>query len=110
MYTDIINEAWAVYRRGDNDQKVKALNLIRQATNDQRKALQDTGVVRKENQVQEIVQIGIVEKWSDHDISQAAAALIGSQINLHLAAPTLDIEDAEIVEDDDEIEIDGSED
>jgi hypothetical protein len=104
IYDDVRKEAWRVYNRGDNDQRIKALNLIRQTTNDERKALQDTGVVRKENMVQETVQIGLVAKWDDSDVGQAASALIASQLNLHLAAPTADIDDAEIVEDDDDSE------
>jgi hypothetical protein len=102
VFRDIRTAAWSVHDRGDFDQKIKALNLIRQTTNDERKALQDTGVVRKENQVQESVQIGLVAKWDDSDVGVAAGALIASTLNLHLAPSTLDIEDAEIIEEEEE--------
>lgn len=101
QYDDIRREAWNVFNGADKETKLKALNLIRQTTDAQRKALQDTGVVRKENQVQETVQIGLVANWEDDEVGQAAAALIGARLNLHMGEPTPDIVDAEIVDEED---------
>jgi hypothetical protein len=106
QYDDIRREAWNVFNGADKDTKLKALNLIRQTTDAQRKALQDTGVVRKENQVQETVQVNLVSRFSDDEMGVAAAALISTGLNQHLGAPTPDIDDAEIVEDEDEDEED----
>lgn len=99
QYDDIIREAWKVADGADKETKLKALTTIRQTLDAKRKALQDTGVVRKENQVQETVQIGLVAHLDESNVLSAASALLASQLNLHLGEPTLDIEEAEIVED-----------
>lgn len=102
QYDDIITEAWAVHTGADKETKLKALTLIKQTMQAKEKSLQANGVVRKEAQVQEIVQISLVAQFDDRDIGKAAAALLGQNLTLHLAPPTPDIEDAEIVEDDEE--------
>lgn len=104
IYNDIIAECWNVHTGADKETKLKALTLIKQTTQAREKSLQNNGVVRKEMQVQETVQISLVSKYDDGDLGKAAAALLAQGLNLHLAAPTPDIdeddiEDAEIVED-----------
>ena len=101
QYEDVKREAWNIIDGADKETRLKALTTIRQTLDAQRKALQDTGVVKKENQVQEIVHMGLVAKWDEQDVGRAAAALVASQLNLHLEAPSLDeegVEYAEVIE------------
>lgn len=109
QYDDILREAWRVCDGADKEVKLKALTTIRQILDSKRKALQDTGVVRKENQVQEIVQIGLVANFTELDVGKAAAALLASQLNLHMGQPTLDVESTAEVEQYDDAELEDDE-
>ena len=95
QYDDIIHEAWAVHTGADKETKLKALTLIRQTMQAKEKSLQNNGTLKKDVQVSETVQVSLVSKFDDEGIGQIAQALLGSRLNLHLAAPTLDIEEEE---------------
>lgn len=104
QYDDLIREAWSVHTGADKETKLKALTLIKQTMQAKEKSLQANGVVRKEAQVQETVQISLVSRFDDASVGNMAAALLGSQMNLSLSPPTPDvIDDAELVEDEEEV-------
>ncbi|MCF6205298.1 MAG: hypothetical protein L3J47_00190 [Sulfurovum sp.] len=106
MYNYVISECDAINRNSnDPDIQLKALTQIRQTVQAREKSLQSTGVLHKENPVVDtVVKVALVANMSGETLGQTAAALIGTKLTLHLAPPTLDIEDAEFEEYTDEEE------
>jgi len=96
QYDDIISTAWKIAKSSPTEDRLRALDLIRKTVNDKRKAIQDVGVIKKENKVVEHT-ISILDEWSEENKQQAVQALIGMNMPT-LGEPTPDIEEAEIVE------------
>jgi predicted DNA-binding protein (UPF0251 family) len=103
-YDDIISAAWDEFTRAPKGttHRLKSLDAVRNATNDKRKALQEAGVVRNEDQKTALtVNLGVVGEWSDDVKKAAITALINSATKTDLLDPVPDedgIVDAEIVE------------
>ena len=100
MYNYVISECDAINRKSkDPDIQLKALTQIRQTVQAREKSLQSTGVLHKEDPVVDtVVKVALVANMSGETLGQTAAALLGTKLTLHLAPPTLDIEDAEFEE------------
>lgn len=104
-YDDIIAEAWQEYLSAPKGttHRLKSLDSVRNAVNDKRKALHESGVVRNEDHVTGVtVNLGVVGQWSDAVKEAAIKALISNATKTELLDPVPDqhnIIDAEYVED-----------
>lgn len=88
-YRDIIREAWVVYRDGNDETKIKSMNLIRQTQNDLRKALQDTGVVKREQQPIQANQFNFnfLSEINNKTVEEAIQTLVGLELTTELQDP-----------------------
>lgn len=97
-YDDIIHRAWEMFAKTDADTKIKTLHLIRQTLNDRRKALQDTGVVKKESPQAAIgqqINLQIVGDMDEETKTKAVHAFLAGAMTPGLPEPTPDSDDNE---------------
>lgn len=104
-YDDIWSECWKIASEtNDKELKLKAMTAARLALNDKRKALQETGVVKKEmvgnnNQI----HVNLIGGLTPEQIEKAALSFLNSGMKTQLQMPEPDVIDVdEESEDEDE--------
>jgi len=95
-YDDVIARCWELHSEGTPDEKLKALNLVRQTLNDQKKALIDTGVIKKEHQINQQVEIGLSNAWTPELKNEVIRAFMEAKLTKELEAPEPYMDDEEV--------------
>lgn len=108
VYEEVEHKAWELFQTAQsNSDKNKALNLVMTAREKQIKLLMDLGRIEKSDQTTKVsVDMSpLIKQWDEHKKQQAVEAIVGTVLT-ELPPPEPpseeDIEDAYIIEDDDE--------
>lgn len=104
IYDEVEHQAWQLFydTEAPSEDKFKALALVMQSREKQTKLMMDLGLLKKASQeiTHKLEVSPFLEKWKSGDAKKSFGDTIVSSQLTPLAEPTLDIEDADIVEED----------
>lgn len=100
LYEEIEHRAWEIHTKGDNADKLKALQLVLQAREKQTKLLMDLGKLDRQGTTNKIeVDLSpIIQKWSAKEAKQVTNNIIEAQLS-PLPDPEPPMLEAEIIQD-----------
>lgn len=111
VYEEVENKAWEIFSTADdNKEKIQALTTIMSSKEKQMKLMTDLGLVEKAadkvNHTHELKSVPLLDNWDTDGKNKLSGTILESQLS-QLEEPVppqleADIQDAEIIEDDNE--------